>query len=185
MTYGNGPQGQQQWGPQGPQGYPQQQPKKKSKLKWVLIIVGILLVVGMCSVATSGDDSGESTNARSTDSSSVQGSNPEPEQQEDDVPREYKNAKKRAESYLKSGHFSYDGLYNQLTSEYGEGFPPDAAQYAMDNIEVDWNQEAVEAAESYLSWSAMSRADLLQQLTSEYGEGFTPEQAEFAVNQVY
>lgn len=193
MTHGNpqngpGPYG---YGPLGPQGYPQQQPKKKkSKLKWVVIIVGLLFVLGMCAVATSDNDSGESTDARSTDSSSVQGSNPEPEQQEPeqqepDVPREFTNALKSAQSYVDLMPFSYQGLYDQLTSEYADNYPAEAAQYAVDNVEADWNAEAVEAAESYLETMPFSREELIGQLTSDYADKFTVEQATAAVNQVY
>ncbi len=31
-------------------------------------------------------------------------------------------------------HMSKAGIYDQLTSEYGEGFEADAAQYAIDNL---------------------------------------------------
>lgn len=66
MTHGNG-----QYGPQGPQqqwGYPQQQPPKKgSKLKWVLIILGVLVLVGMCSTITSGgSDDNEAVSGTAT-----------------------------------------------------------------------------------------------------------------------
>lgn len=30
---------------------------------------------------------------------------------------------------------SKKGIYDQLTSEYGEAFPADAAQYAVDNLD--------------------------------------------------
>ncbi|WP_342350264.1 Ltp family lipoprotein [Clostridium neonatale] len=30
---------------------------------------------------------------------------------------------------------SKDAIYDQLTSEYGEKFTPDEAQYAIDNLE--------------------------------------------------
>lgn len=37
-------------------------------------------------------------------------------------------------------HMSKQAIYDQLTSSYGEGFPADAAQYAVDNMTgVDWN----------------------------------------------
>ena len=169
---------------------PQQPKKKRTGLKVAGVAAALLVVLGFAVTTSDGEEEAaprpqsEVTLIESTPGEGPTLPNLLPPS-ESEVPREFSNAKKRAESYLKSGHFSYDGLYQQLTSEYGEGFPPDAAQYAMDNIEVDWNEEAVEAAESYLSWSAMSRADLLQQLTSEYGEGFTPEQAEYAVNAVY
>lgn len=85
-------------------------------------------------------------------------------------------------TYLGHSAFSRAGILQQLTSEYGEGYPPEDAEFAIARLEteggVDRNAEAAESAASYLSHSAFSRQGLLQQLTSEYGEGFTPEQAE-------
>jgi hypothetical protein len=39
-------------------------------------------------------------------------------------------------------HMSKQGIYDQLTSEYGEDFSADAAQYAIDNVQADWKQNA-------------------------------------------
>ena len=39
-----------------------------------------------------------------------------------------------AQSYLEYSSFSRDGLYQQLTSEYGEGFTPDEANYALSAV---------------------------------------------------
>ncbi len=97
------------------------------------------------------------------------------------VSREYKNALKSAENYLKLMAFSKQGLYEQLTSEYGDKFPADAAQYAIDNVKVDWNEEALESAKTYMETMPMSIEALRDQLTSEYGEQFTAEEAEYAI----
>ncbi|MCQ9299542.1 Ltp family lipoprotein [Staphylococcus hyicus] len=32
------------------------------------------------------------------------------------------------------------GIYDQLTSEYGEQFPDEAAQYAIDNLDADYKK---------------------------------------------
>lgn len=104
------------------------------------------------------------------------------EKKVDDVPREYKNALRSAETYTKMSGFSYNGLYEQLTSEYGEGYPPEAAQYALDNLEVDWNEQALKSAKNYQEIMPMSDSGLFDQLTSEYGDGFTPEQAQYAID---
>ena len=109
----------------------------------------------------------------------------QPAEESNDLPREYEQALKKAESYLNFTAFSYNGLYDQLTSEYGSGFTPEAAQYAVDNVEVDWNEQAVKKAESYLEFSAFSEQGLYDQLTSEYGSGFTHEQAQYAIDRVY
>lgn len=73
------------------------------------------------------------------------------------------------------------GIYDQLTSEYGEKFSPEAAQYAVDNMTADWNANALAKAKSYQDTMNMSPAAIQDQLTSEYGEQFTPEQAAYAV----
>ena len=59
---------------------------------------------------------------------------------------EYKNALKKAETYSNTMHMSKQGIYDQLTSEYGEQFPADAAQYAIDNMTADWNANALSKA---------------------------------------
>lgn len=95
------------------------------------------------------------------------------------VPREYQNAMNQAESYLNYSSFSKEGLYDQLIFEkYSE----EAARYAVDNINTDWNENAVKKAESYLAYSAFSKDALYDQLIYEK---FTPEQAQYAVDKVY
>lgn len=95
------------------------------------------------------------------------------------------SAVRSAESYLSFTAFSRVGLTGQLTSEYGEGFTPEDAEFAIAYLEsagaVDWNQEAAESAKSYLDFQGFSRDGLYEQLTSEYGEGFTPDQANFGL----
>lgn len=87
-------------------------------------------------------------------------------------------ARSSARSYLEWGGFSRQGLIDQLSSEFGEQFPVEAATAAVDSMNVDWFAEAVDSAESYTSWRAWSHAELVDQLSSAYGEQFTPEQAE-------
>ena len=101
------------------------------------------------------------------------------------VPFEYEQALKSAQNYVDALHFSRQGLKQQLTSEYGSGFSEEAAEYALEHVDVDYKEEAVEAAESYLDAMSFSRQELKQQLTSEYGSGFTEEEAEYALDQVY
>ena len=84
--------------------------------------------------------------------------------------------------YRKLRHMSKARLYDQLTSEYGEKFPEDAAKYAIDNVKADWNKNALKTAEAYYKNMAMSKDAIYMQLTSEYGEKFTEEQAQYAVD---
>ena len=105
--------------------------------------------------------------------------------EEEAVPFEYEQALKAAQNYVDVLHFSRQGLKQQLTSEYGSGFSEEAAEYALEHVDVDYKEEAVEAAQSYLDAMSFSRQELKQQLTSEYGSGFTEEEAEYALDQVY
>ena len=104
------------------------------------------------------------------------------EKVEEDIPTEYKSALKKAESYSKTMSMSKAGVYDQLTSEYGEKFTAEAAQYAIDNMEADWKQNALKKAESYQEKMSMSKAAIYDQLISEYGEKFTAEEAQYAVD---
>ena len=97
------------------------------------------------------------------------------------VPAEYESALKKAQSYSDMMHMSKAGLYDQLTSEYGEQFSAEAAQYAVDNVNADWNANALEKARSYQETMSMSPEAIRDQLTSEYGEQFTQEEADYAV----
>lgn len=91
------------------------------------------------------------------------------------------NALGSAQSYIDLMGFSRAGLIQQLSSEYGEGYPVDVATWAADAVGADWNAEAVESAQSYLDTMSFSRDGLFEQLTSEHGAGFTPEQANHAL----
>ena len=88
------------------------------------------------------------------------------------------NAIAKAESYLAYTAFSRSGLIDQLEFE---GFDTADAEFAVDNIEVDWNEQAALKAESYLEYTSFSRDGLIEQLLFE---GFSQEQAEHGVSAV-
>lgn len=98
------------------------------------------------------------------------------------MPKEYENALIQAENYSDTLHMSKQGIYDQLVSEYGGQFSPEAAQYAIDNIDADWNANALAKARTYQDTMAMSPDAIYDQLTSEYGEKFTPEEAQYAID---
>lgn len=89
-----------------------------------------------------------------------------------------KNAVKQAENYLRVMAFSRTGLIKQL--EY-EGYSNEDATYAVDNVEVDWNEQCAKKAENYLEVMSFSRDGLYSQL--QY-EGFTNEQIEYGLQAV-
>lgn len=97
-------------------------------------------------------------------------------------PVEYQNALNKAKSYSDMMHMSKKGIYDQLTSEYGERFPAEAAQYAVDHLQADYNANALAKAKSYQETMSMSSAAIYDQLVSSYGEQFTPEEAQYAID---
>lgn len=78
-------------------------------------------------------------------------------------------------------NMSKAGIYDQLTSEYGENFSPEAAQWAVDNLKADYNANALAKAKAYQAEQDMAPEAIRDQLTSEYGEQFTPDEANYAV----
>lgn len=96
-----------------------------------------------------------------------------------------KNAVEAAKSYLEVQPFSKKGLIQQLSSSAGDGYPKADAEFAVDHIEVDWNEQAVKSAKAYLEMQPFSKQELIEQLSSSAGEGFTPAQAKQAADKVY
>jgi hypothetical protein len=86
-----------------------------------------------------------------------------------------------AQNYLSDGEgFSREGLIQQLTSQYGNGFSYSDATFAVNYLNPDWDAQAAECAKNYVSdGQGFSRSSLIQQLTSTYGNGFTYSQAEY------
>ncbi|MGB3159948.1 Ltp family lipoprotein [Carnobacterium sp.] len=100
----------------------------------------------------------------------------EESKKESEVPREHKNALNNAYDYLDYTSFSKNKLYDQLIYE---GYPDDAAQYAIDNVKTDWNKNALQAAIDYLDYTSFSDQGLYDQLIYEE---FTSEQAQYAMD---
>lgn len=189
--YGGGPAGEQ--------------PEKKGGwLKWVLIAVAVLFLIGMCSVAIGGGDEepagfaavtsepvapaspGTDTGAEQEEAPAAQAEpapqpepEPEPEPAVEQVPREFQNAVRSANQYLDFTSFSRLGLIDQLMFE---DYSPEAAEYAVDQVGADWNEQAAKKAEEYLDFTSFSRQGLVDQLLFEK---FTPEQAEYGASQAY
>ena len=86
------------------------------------------------------------------------------------------NALRTAEDYISMSGFSRSGLIEQL--EY-EGYSTNDAAFAVDHLNVDWNEQAARSAKDYISMSGFSRSALIEQL--EY-EGYTRQQAEYGAN---
>jgi len=150
-------------------------PIYKSIWFWVLTII---IIIGTVEVSKR-ENSKESniTNIESAQDPSIN-------KQEYSNPQQYDLALKKAKSYSDNMNMSKARMYKQLTSKYGGKFTEEEAQYAIDNINVDWKVNALKRAESYSKNLHMSKAAIYNILISEYADKFTEEEAQYAIDNV-
>ena len=151
---------------------------KKEEKKWtngclmfIWIIVGLIIALFAISVIIdllSGKNTSSSSSSKTYTTTTVK----------DNTPREYKNALKTAESYLRSWDFSEKRLREQLAYEW---FPADAINYAIKNVDADYMKECLWSAKGYLRSSNMSKQRLIEQLRYEW---FLDEEIGYAINQI-
>ena len=147
---------------------------------WVITLI-ILIAIGSSNPEVEQQDNiGENQNKITEDNSNVKEN--KDIKTEKKVPKEYRSALKKAKMYSDTMHMSKEGIYDQLTSEYGEKFSPESAQYAIDNVKADWNKNALKTATVYQETMDMSPSAIYDQLTSEYGEKFTDQEAQYAID---
>ena len=162
--------------------------KPAYKSVWFWVVAAIIVVGAASSSDTNNSKENNSGNVESVQEVSQSNDentvveNESEDKVEDNIPTEYKSALKKAKSYSDNMNMSKAKLYKQLTSEYGENFTAEAAQYAVDNVEADWKENALKKAKSYQENMSMSKAKIYSQLTSEYGEHFTAEEAQYAID---
>lgn len=140
--------------------------------KILVIALTIVLCFGFAACGGSDDSSSSSQSQAETTTEATTEAN---------VPSEYKVALESAKTYSDMMHMSKAAIYDQLTSEYGNKFPEDAAQYAVDNLKANYKQNALEAAKEYRETMNMSNEAIRDQLVSEYGNKFTQKQADWAI----
>jgi hypothetical protein len=135
---------------------------KKKRFIFAIVFVIIVTISIASNSGQSSNSPGSSTSI--TDEKPVEHSSETPSQ---------KNAREAAERYLSVSSFSKSGLGKQLKFE---GYDKSSINYALEAIEVDWNEQAAESAARYLEVSPFSHSSLVKQLKFD---GFTTEQAEF------
>lgn len=145
--------------------------------KLIILIMAVIMMFTACS-------SNEPENITEGNDVISESKSVEVVEEKDDVSMEYKNALISAQNYSDLMYMSKAGIFNQLISEYGDQFPEDAAQYAIDNLNVDWKENALKNAENYNETMHMSKKGLYDQLVSEYGEQFTAEEAQYAIDNI-
>lgn len=154
--------------------------KQKGKTLWIVLgAVALFLVIVVAAAGGGSDSSSKKGSAKSSQSRAV---STQKKETAPSVPTEYRSALTKAKQYSSMMHMSKQGIYDQLTSEYGEKFSAEAAQYAIDHLKVDYNQNALAKAKDYQSQMNMSPEAIRSQLTSSSGEKFTQSEADYAVN---
>ena len=88
------------------------------------------------------------------------------------------NALKSAKNYLSIMAFSKSGLKRQLEFE---GYSEEEAEYAVNNCEANWDEQAAKSAKNYMSIMSFSKNGLIEQLEFE---GFTNSQAQYGASAV-
>lgn len=82
----------------------------------------------------------------------------------------------QAQSYAENQYFSKDSLYEQLVSE-SEGYSEELAEYAVNNVEIDWKERALEYAE-FLEDDGYSEEEIERTLDLEK---FTEDEIQYAL----
>ena len=157
--------------------------------KW-FIIVCIIVVLGIIGgIAGGGGDETADVNDNSAEVEATVEETTEAPDPTEGLTVAQKNAYEAGLDYLEYMGFSKQGLIDQLSSEYGDGYEKADAEVAVETIEknglVDWVEEAKESAQSYLDSMSFSKDGLIEQLESPYGDNYTHEQAVEAVEAVY
>lgn len=147
------------------------------------IVLAVLFSISLIGSALGGDDTNTSVNndppvnepVNNVDDEVIDNDNNEVI---DNETTSQKNAVKQAQNYLKFMAFSRQGLINQLEFEK---YSTEDATYAVDKLNVDYNEQAVSKADAYLKTMAFSKVGLKTQLEFE---GFTSTEADYGVENI-
>ena len=90
-----------------------------------------------------------------------------------------KKCLEQAESYMKKMPLSEAGLKDQL--DY-KGYDSEEINFALENINADWNENALHKAKDYVDTLPLSDDSLKKQLAYD---GFTEEQVAYAFERVF
>ncbi|MBW1606301.1 Ltp family lipoprotein [Lactobacillus sp. Sy-1] len=146
---------------------------------WLIIVIAVFFIFGFLSGTGSDNKNSSSSSNTSSKNNNSSGTN-------NNATNNQRNALESAKEYVDIQNMSEKGVYDQLTSSYGDKFSKEDADYAIKHLNSDyhinWNEVALKSAKSYQRDQHMSTAAIMDQLTSSSGEQFTQEQAKYAVN---
>lgn len=102
------------------------------------------------------------------------------------VPEEYKKALETAQKHVDySQSYSKHSLYNMLTNkEYGDKFSAKAAKYAVENVKVNWKENAYYNAKSYKKYGDETNAEIEKYMRDVDSNKFSKEEIDYAMEKL-
>ena len=164
--------------------------KKSGKTALCLWAIAFILAVGAVGGSDTDTDNSKEINSEKVESvqevsqnnsENTIAENKSEDKIDDNIPIEYRPVMEKAQFYSDVVNMSKAKMYEELTA--GCGFTAEEAQYAVDNVKVDWKENALKTAKTYEDES-ISKAGMYDRLTSEYEDMFTEEEAQYAVDNI-
>ena len=97
------------------------------------------------------------------------------------IPTEEISALGRARILAEGKFLSKNSTYEQLVSE--EGYSNSSSIYAVENLDIDWKQNALIKADLFNSTLDLSKEEIYNRLISST-EKFTAEEAQYAIDNI-
>ena len=97
------------------------------------------------------------------------------------IPTEEISALGRARILAEGEFLSKNSTYEQLVSE--EGYSNSSSIYAVENLDIDWKQNALIKADLFNSTLDLSKKEIYNRLISST-EKFTAEEAQYAIDNI-
>lgn len=123
-------------------------PKKPIWKRWWFWLIVVIVVLAIAGSQMSGSDKATTSVSSSTasqqtpsdsgtadsDKQSTEPKQSDKQSEEPQVPADYRSALRQADTYANRMHMSKARLYDQLTSEAGEKFTAEEADYAIQHL---------------------------------------------------
>lgn len=145
---------------------------------WLVVIGGIALVSLLNAMPSLGELVAAEPASTVTATETRDTAKPEPVT-DNSAPKEHQSALVRADRLANKRHMSKAEVYRTLTSD-AFGFPDESAQYAIENIDADWRNNALEKARYFQDERQKSHAETHRILASDT-YGFTEDEADYAI----
>lgn len=147
----------------------------------LIAIVAIVAAIIVLSMATAKPDVTPGNQQQNFEGSAPVAASQPAKKSEPKATESQKQALRAAEGYQAFMFYSYEGLQSQLVTF--DKFSKADAKYAVDHLDVNWNEQATKQAQRYLQSTGFSKAGLERQLV--VFDKFTKAQAKQAVQKAF